>query len=87
MEAKDRYKINIIPCNTGKVAKEVLPKSRSVDDMDIIVKSAGIDPGSPQKPPADKDKKKDLAMKHLGMIAKRAKDVQRKQKKMKSRTC
>ena len=70
-------------------SKKNLPKSRSVDDMDIIVQKATDDPDSPQKTIADgplmKDHTDNLAAKHLSLIATRTKNVERKNKKMKSR--
>jgi len=90
---KQRYKINIIPCNnTGNLSKRHLPKSKSVEDMDTINKPGLEDePDSPEKPPKApggpvvKELSKTLAEKHITMIANRARNVERKNKKMKSR--
>ena len=88
MPQKQRYKINIIPSNSGNLSKRNLPKSRSVDDMDIIIASPGT------MSPDGKDSlvkvlpiitPNVLANKHLDMIANRARNVERKQHKMKSR--
>lgn len=81
--------INIIPCNTGNVSKRHLPKSRSVDDIDVVpTVIAESQPDSPAKVPGGpmvKELSKTLANKHITMIANRARDVERKNKKMKSR--
>lgn len=68
------------------MSKRFLPKSRSVDDMDEVI-APDKEPQSPDKPPAKEiDPKINLlANTHLGMIASRARNVQRKHKKMKSR--
>lgn len=88
MPEKQRYKINIIPCNSGNVSKRVISKSRSADDMDVAVLKEA-EPESPEKKvrqlPEVIPALSGLASKHIQMIATRARTVERKQKKMKSR--
>jgi hypothetical protein len=76
----------VIPCNTVG-SKRNLPKSKSVENLDKIEEKEA-DPGSPQKIPMDgpslKELSKDLADKQLMLVANRARDVERKNKKMKS---
>lgn len=82
------YQINVIPCNTGVGSKRQMPKSRSADDMDVILSKAE-ELESPQKMPVEPVKinitARESSENHLNMIANRAKNVQRKNKKMKSR--
>lgn len=91
---KERYKINIIPCNTANFSKRQMTKARSADDMDMLIKdvpdvvesvsSKKIDLDQGFESP-DKDGQKGGQMfDHLAMIANRARNVERKNKKMKS---
>jgi hypothetical protein len=80
--------INIIPCNSGNMSKRVISKSRSADDMDVVIRKDS-EPESPEKKvrqlPEIINPLNILATKHIEMIASRARTVERKQKKMKSR--
>lgn len=62
-------------------------KSKSADDMDQVMKKAE-DPGSPNKikidGPGSKEYNKGQTSKNLTAIANRARNVERKHKKMKS---
>jgi hypothetical protein len=82
------YQINVIPCNAGLGSKRQMPKSRSADDMEVVLGKAE-ELESAQKMPVEPVKIKitarDSSENHLNMIANRAKNVQRKNKKMKSR--
>lgn len=64
-----------------------MPKSKSADDMDLLL-AKEIDIGSPERTVAEATKLDDpdnaKASNHLSMIANRAQNVQRKNKKMKS---
>lgn len=89
MPEKQRYMINVIPCNTGKLSAK-LPKSRSVDDMDVNPTPSGVkeEVPSPVKLPGGpvvKELSKTLAEKHIAIIANRERNVERKNKKMKSK--
>ena len=68
----------------------MIAKSRSADDMDVVVLNES-DPESPDKRvrqlPDIIPQLSSLANKHIQMIATRARTVERKQKKMKSRDC
>lgn len=87
MPQKQRYKINIIPCNSGGLSKRAITKSRSADDMDVVVLSES-ETISPEKKvrqmPEIIAPLNALANKHISMIATRARTVERKHKKMKS---
>lgn len=80
--------INVIPCNTGGVSKRQIPKSKSVEDMEILL-AKEVDPGSPMKIPMNgpgiKEPSKELVGTHLEMISNRTRNIQRKNKKMKSK--
>ena len=82
------YQINVIPCNAGLGSKRQMAKSRSADDMEVVLGKAE-ELESAQKMPVEPVKIKitarDSSENHLNMIANRAKNVQRKNKKMKSR--
>lgn len=85
---KQRYKINIIPCNTANMSKRVITKSKSADDMDNVILNQS-DPISAEKKVRDIPEiipqLSSLATKHMTMIVSRARTVERKQKKIKSR--
>ncbi len=85
---KDRYKINVIPCNTSTLAiKQVAGRSRSVDDMDVVNNPSVESPPkvwSAVKQDISMEEIQKLAQKHLLMIAGRAKNVTRKMNKVKS---
>ena len=82
--------INVIPCNTGNLSRK-LPKSRSADDMDVKPSGSGIredDVPSPVKVPGGpvvKELSKTLAEKQMAIIANRERNIERKNKKMKSK--
>jgi hypothetical protein len=89
MNKDDRYKINVIRCNTNTLSKKGPSKARSVDDMDAIYKEEK-DPEPIILSNANMDLKpaflKKLTMKHLEMIASRTKTLERKMTKTRSRT-
>ena len=70
------------------MSKRFITKSRSADDMDVAILNES-DPVSPENKvraiPEVIPQLSMLATKHIAMIANRARTVERKQKKMKSR--
>lgn len=70
------------------MSKRHITKSRSADDMDVVILNES-EPESPEKKvrplPDMIGPLNHLANKHIAMIASRARTVERKQKKMKSR--
>ena len=70
------------------MSKRAISKSRSADDMDMAIVSDS-EPASPEKKvrplPDIIGPLNSLATKHIAMIANRARTVERKHKKMKSR--
>jgi hypothetical protein len=85
---KQRYKINVIPSNAGIGSRKAIQKSKSAEEVDKILEQKE-DPGSPKKIPMNgpgiKEVSKDIEAKHLNLIANRARDIERKTKKMKSK--
>lgn len=91
---KERYKINIIPCNSGHFGKKPPVKSRSVDDTEVD-QSDQLPTLSPENPmdqssnttiviPKDEGGRPLTTNPHLAMIAFRARTVERKTKKTRS---
>jgi hypothetical protein len=90
MPEKERYKINIIPCNSGSLYKKQVNKSKSADDMTIL---DAIDKQAPEPLNNSASNSRDVSknsdnngpvQNHLTMIANRARNVERKGKKTKS---
>lgn len=81
---KDRYKINIIPCNSGHISRRNIPKVRSAEDLDEILK----EDQKREEELGDKSNfeksKADRVLENLSMIATRARSVERKAKRPKS---
>ena len=92
MPEKERYKINIIPCNSGSLYKKQINKSKSADDMTILdnIEKQAPEPhnlSNSKEYPSNGSEAKDGVFpigNHLEMIASRAKSVERKNKKIKS---
>lgn len=83
---KERYKINIIPCNSGNLSKRNIPKSRSVEDLDEVLK-AGPKREEDVSNRSSFDKSRggaDKVFENLSMIANRARSVERKAKRPRS---
>lgn len=83
---KNRYMVNVIPCNTNTLSKKGQARIMSADDLDEKLKEA-----EEVKPPKvvaifkEKDAAVDkLAQKHLMMIASKTKALSRKAEKNKS---
>jgi hypothetical protein len=90
MPEKERYKINIIPCNSGSLYKKQINKSKSADDMTIL---DALDKQAPEPLNNSASNSRDISknsenigpiQNHLAMIASRARNVERKGKKTKS---
>lgn len=82
---KERYKINIIPCNSGNMSRRNIPKSKSAEDIDELIKE---DQKREQELGDDKmfeKSKADRLLENLTMIASRARSVERKAKRPRSR--
>lgn len=87
MSKDDRYKINVIRCNTNTIKDKATPKARSVDDMDILNKKVDLIEHKILSK-IDNDLKpsflEKLTTKHLEMIANRTQSIQRKMIKTRS---
>ncbi len=87
---KDRYKINIIPCNSGGLGKKTMARAKSVDDMDVALIADPVVPEEEDIPAVSRDSKKDIlkaakgGVDPLNLIANRARSVERKGKKTRS---
>ena len=87
MSKDDRYKINVIPCNTNTIKEKASPKARSVDDMDILDKQRDLIEHKISSKIVNDFKPsflEKLTIKHLEMIANRTQSIQRKMIKTRS---
>jgi hypothetical protein len=87
MSKDDRYKINVIPCNTNTIKEKASPKARSVDDMDILDKQRDLIEYKISSKIVNDFKPsflEKLTIKHLEMIANRTQSIQRKMIKTRS---
>jgi hypothetical protein len=82
---KDRYKINIIPCNSGNISRRNITKSRSAEDLDELIKEDQKRDAELGNKSLFEKTKADKLLENLTMIATRARSVERKAKRPKSK--
>lgn len=82
---KDRYKINIIPCNSGNISRRNIPKVRSAEDIDELLKEDLKREEELGNKSNFEKTKAERVLENLTMIATRARSVERKAKRPKSR--
>ena len=82
---KERYKINIIPCNSGNMSRRNIPKSKSAEDIDELIKEEQKREEELGDDKVFEKSKADRLLENLTMIASRARSVERKAKRPRSR--
>lgn len=85
MPQKERYKINIIPCNSGNMSRRNIPKSKSAEDIDELIKEEQKREEELGDDKMFEKSKADRLLENLTMIATRARSVERKAKRPRSK--
>ena len=87
MPLKERYKINVIPCNTNTMSRISAPKSKTVEDIVPIKKEdhQALRTTFTIKRTGTDEPIQEQTMRNLEMIALKTKALNRKLKKIRSK--
>jgi hypothetical protein len=83
MPKEDRYKINVIPCNTNTMSKKSNSRAKSVDDL-VSKKSDSPDNRGTSNIEFDADVIQEVTKRNLEMIALSTKVINRRANRIRS---